>query len=45
MRKGLGRHNYQSAGSPVSSLILDDEDIEPLRPYMVYPTDPIRVWA
>ena len=29
----------------VNIRLLDDEDIEPLRPYMVYPTDPIRVWA
>jgi hypothetical protein len=29
----------------VNIRLLDDEDIEPLRPYMVYPENPIRVWA
>jgi hypothetical protein len=29
----------------VNIRLLEGEDIEPLRPYMVYPTDPIRVWA
>jgi hypothetical protein len=29
----------------VNIRLLDDEDIEPLKPYIVTPTDPIRVWA
>jgi hypothetical protein len=29
----------------VNIRLLDGEDIEPLRPYMVYPTNPMRVWA
>lgn len=29
----------------VNIRLLDGEDIEPLRPYLVYPTDSIRVWA
>jgi hypothetical protein len=29
----------------VNIRLLDGEDIEPLRPYMVYPANPMRVWA
>jgi len=36
---------YLAPNYGVNIRLLDDEDIEPLRPYMVYPTDPIRVWA
>jgi len=36
---------YPAPNYGVNIRLLDDENIEPLRPYMVYPTDPIRVWA
>jgi hypothetical protein len=36
---------YPPPNYGVNIRLLDDEDIEPLRPYMVYPTNPIRVWA
>ena len=29
----------------VNIRLLDDEDIEPLKPYIVEPKNPIRVWA
>ena len=29
----------------VNIRLLDDEDIEPLRPYIVQPRKPVRVWA
>jgi hypothetical protein len=37
--------SYPSPNWGVNIRLLDGEDIEPLRPYMVYPTNPIRVWA
>jgi hypothetical protein len=36
---------YPAPNYGVNIRLLDDEDIAPLRPYMVYPTNPIRVWA
>jgi hypothetical protein len=36
---------YPPPNYGVNILLLDGEDIEPLKPYMVYPKDPIRVWA
>ena len=36
---------YPPPNYGVNIRLLDDEDIEPLKPYMVYLTDPIRVWA
>jgi hypothetical protein len=36
---------YPPPNYGVNILLLDGEDIEPLRPYMVYPKDPVRVWA
>ena len=36
---------YPSPNWGVNVLLLDDEDIEPLRPFIVEPKNPIRVWA
>jgi hypothetical protein len=36
---------YPSPNWGVNIRLLDDEDIEPLRPYIVEPKNPIRVWA
>lgn len=36
---------YPPPNYGVNIRLLDDEDIEPLRPYIVELTDPIRVWA
>jgi len=36
---------YPPPNYGVNIRLLDDEDIEPLKPYIVYLTDPIRVWA
>ena len=36
---------YPAPNYGVNIRLLDDEDIEPLSPYMVCPKDPIRVWA
>jgi len=36
---------YPPPNYGVNIRLLDDENIEPLKPYMVYPENPIRVWA
>jgi hypothetical protein len=36
---------YPPPNYGVNVLLLDGEDITPLQPYLVYPKDPIRVWA
>ena len=36
---------YPPPNYGVNIRLLEDEDIEPLRPYMVEPKNPIRVWA
>jgi hypothetical protein len=36
---------YPAPNYGVNIRLLDGEDITPLQPYLVYPKDPIRVWA
>ena len=36
---------YPSPNYGINIRLLDDEDIEPLRPYIVQPKNPVRVWA
>jgi hypothetical protein len=36
---------YPSPNYGVNIRLLNDEDIEPLRPYIVEPRKPVRVWA
>lgn len=36
---------YPSPNWGVNVLLLDDEDIDPLRPFIVEPKNPIRIWA
>jgi hypothetical protein len=36
---------YPAPNWGVNVLLLDGEDIEPLKPYIVEPKNPIRVWA
>ena len=36
---------YPPPNYGVNIRLLDDEDIEPLKPYIVEPKNPVRVWA
>lgn len=36
---------YDPPNWGVNIRLLDDEDIEPLKPYIIYPKNPIRVWG
>ena len=36
---------YPAPNWGVNIRLLDDEDIEPLKPYIVTPVNPIRVWG
>ena len=36
---------YPAPNWGVNIRLLDDEDIEPLRPYIIQPKNPVRVWA
>jgi hypothetical protein len=36
---------YPAPNFGVNIRLLDDEDIEPLKPYIIEPKHPIRVWA
>ena len=36
---------YPAPNYGVNIRLLDDEDIEPLRPYICEPKNPVRVWA
>ena len=36
---------YPAPNYGVNIRLLDDEDIEPLKPYIVEPRKPVRVWA
>jgi len=36
---------YPAPNWGVNVLVIDGEDIEPLKPYIVQPKNPIRVWA
>ena len=36
---------YPAPNWGVNVLLLDNEDIEPLQPYIVEPKNPVRVWA
>jgi hypothetical protein len=35
---------YPSPNYGVNIRLLDDEDIEPLKPYIIQPKNPIRIW-
>ena len=36
---------YPAPNFGVNIRLMEDEDIEPLRPYIIYPKNPIRVWG
>ena len=36
---------YPAPNFGVNIRLMDDEDIEPLKPYIIYPKNPVRVWA
>ena len=36
---------YPAPNFGVNIRLLDDEDIEPLKPYIIQPKHPVRVWA
>jgi hypothetical protein len=36
---------YPAPNFGVNIRLMDDEDIEPLKPYIVQPKHPVRVWA
>jgi hypothetical protein len=36
---------YPAPNFGVNIRLMDDEDIEPLKPYIIQPKHPIRVWA
>jgi hypothetical protein len=36
---------YPAPNFGVNIRLMDDEDIEPLKPYIIQPKHPVRVWA
>ena len=45
IQEGYVPEPYPSPNFGVNIRLMDDEDIDPLRPYIIEPTNPIRVWA